>query len=96
MFKEVLMSNGSTFTAIYRPGKNGHAVKSHPRLVRLDDEKKPYVIMDGMKAYLKKVRGEEAMVVTELVDANRCEICGRVLTADESVERGIGPVCVHS
>jgi hypothetical protein len=86
----------STRTTIYRPSLlTGKRVKSHARLVRLDEHKKPFVVMDGKRAYLKKVRNEEAMVVTKTEEGTCCEICGRLLTAEESIERGIGPVCAR-
>ena len=86
----------SSLTTIYRPGKSGKPVKSHARLVRLDENKKPFVVMNGKRAYLKKVRGEAAMLVTKMVEAVCCEVCGRLLTSENSVETGIGPVCAHN
>lgn len=31
--------------------------------------------------------------VSKMSGETRCRVCGRLLTAKESVERGIGPVC---
>lgn len=87
----------SNLTKIYRTSdETGKIIRSHDRKVRLDEDGRPYVIMNGQMAYLKKVRGERAMIVTKMVVAACCEICGRILTNEESVERGIGPVCAHA
>lgn len=81
-------------TTIYRPNKKGTGIiKSHPRKVRLDESGRPYVIMDGMVAHLKKVRNEPAMEVIEFTEVATCRVCGRILTDENSVEMGIGPIC---
>jgi hypothetical protein len=86
------MSN--SLTTIYRVSDaTGKLVRSHNRLVRLDDHKKPFVVMNGKRAYLKKMYRQSAMQVTKMVEDVCCEVCGRLLTAENSRESGIGPVC---
>jgi hypothetical protein len=89
------MSN--KLTTIYRTSdETGELIKSHDRLVRLDEHKKPFVIMNGKRAYLKKMYKQAAMEVIRFAEDVCCEVCGRILTAESSRESGIGPVCSHS
>lgn len=51
---------------IYRPGKNGLR-RSHDRLVRKDRKGKYYVICDGMRGYLSRIRARQEYRIVRFV-----------------------------
>lgn len=51
---------------IYRPGKTG-LVRSHNRVVRKDRKGKFYVICDGMRGYVSRIKARQEYRITRFV-----------------------------